>query len=92
MGFRIFFSPSKVDFYDLLAQNNVIAKVTSAELFMNCFMAQVFFSLADNDTDISKTHLNKAEQIIKVDFYLRLQNTENFALSASRSLQLLEQF
>ena len=89
MGFRIFFSPSKVDFYDLLAQNNVIAKVTSAEL---CFMAQFFFSLADNDTDISKTHLNKAEQIIKVDFYLRLQNTENFALSASRSLQLLEQF
>ena len=59
---------------------------------MNCFMAQFFFSLADNDTDISKTHLNKAEQIIKVDFYLRLQNTENFALSASRSLQLLEQF
>ena len=42
------------------------------------------FSLADNDTDISKTHLNKTEQIIKLDFYLRLQNTENFALSASR--------
>ena len=41
------------------------------------------FSLADNDTDISKTHLNKTEQIIKLDFYLRLQNTENFALSAS---------
>ena len=43
----------------------------------------MFFSLADNDTDISKTHLHKAEQIIKLDFYLRLQNTENFALSAS---------
>ena len=42
------------------------------------------FSLADNDTDISKTHLNKTEQIIKHDFYLRLQNTENFALSALR--------
>ena len=23
--------------------------------------------------------INKAEQIIKMDFYLRLQNTENFA-------------
>ena len=45
----------------------------------------MFFSLADNDTDISKTHLNKIDQIIKVDFYLRLQNTENFALKASRN-------
>ena len=40
--------------------------------------------MADNDTDISKAHLNKEEQIIKVDFYLQLQNTENFALSALR--------
>ena len=32
---------------------------------------------------MSKTHLNKEKQIIKVDFYLQLQNTENFALSAS---------
>ena len=43
----------------------------------------MYFSLANNDTDISKTHLNQAEQIIKMDFYLRLQNTEHFALSAS---------
>ena len=46
------------------------------------FWLNIFFSLADNDTDISKTHLNKIDQIIKLDFYLRLQNTENFALSA----------
>ena len=46
-------------------------------------MLNIFFSLADNDTDRSKTHLNKAEQIIQLDFYLRLQNTESFALSAS---------
>ena len=45
--------------------------------------------MADNDTDISKIHLNKAEQIIKVDFYLRLQNTENFALSASSASTLI---
>ena len=49
------------------------------------FLFNIFFSLADNDTDISKTHLNKIDQIIKVDFYLRLQNTENFALKASRN-------
>ena len=48
------------------------------------FLAQFIFSLADNDTDISKIHLNKAEQVIKLDFYLLLQNTENFALSMSR--------
>ena len=54
--------------------------MTSSKL---CFLAQFLFSLADNDSDISKTHLNKAEQIIKVDFYLRLQNTENFALNTS---------
>ena len=48
--------------------------MTSSKL---CFLAQFIFSLADNDNDISKTHLNKAEQIIKVDIYLRLQNTEN---------------
>ena len=41
------------------------------------------FSLADNNTDISKTHLNQEEQIIKLDFYLHHKNTENFALSAS---------
>ena len=38
--------------------------------------------MACNDTDIWKTHLNKAEQIINLDFYLRLQNTENSALNA----------
>ena len=43
----------------------------------------MFFSLADNDTDVSKTHLDKAEQVIKLDFYLRLQNLENFALSST---------
>ena len=43
------------------------------------YFSSVYFSLADNDTDISKTHLNQAEQIIKVNFYLRLQNKENFA-------------
>ena len=53
------------------------------------FWLSTFFSLADNDTDISKTHLNKAEQIIKVDFYLRHQNTENFALSASSASTLI---
>ena len=36
--------------------------------------------MADNDIDISKTHLDKAEQVIKLDFYLRLQNTKKFAL------------
>ena len=36
----------------------------------------MFFSLADNDTDISKAHLNKAGQMIKLDCHLRLQNTE----------------
>ena len=28
------------------------------------------------DTDIWKTHLNKAEEIIKLNFHLRLQNTK----------------
>ena len=45
------------------------------------------FYLADNDIDISKTHLSKTKQIIKLDFYLRLQNTENFALNASSPLR-----
>ena len=39
--------------------------------------------MADNDTDISKTLLTKVDQIIKLHFYLPLQNTEKFALSAS---------
>ena len=51
-------------------------------------MLNIFFSLADNDTDRSKTHLNKAEQIINLDFYLRLQNTENFASSTSRTTKV----
>ena len=34
---------------------------------------------------IHETHLNKIEQIIKLDFYLRYQNIENFALNASRN-------
>ena len=42
--------------------------------------------MADNDTDISKTHLNKIDEKIQVDFHLRLQNTENFALKSSRIL------
>ena len=56
-----------------------------------CFLPKHFFSLANNDTDISKTHLNKAEQIVQVNFYLRLQDTENFDLSASRTKKLLEE-
>ena len=48
--------------------------------------------MGDNDnTDLSKTHLNKGEQIIKVNFYLRLQNTDNFALSAS-SLHVIARY
>ena len=48
--------------------------------------------MADNDTtDLSKTHVNKAEQMIKVNFYLRLQNTDNLALSAS-SLHVIARF
>ena len=39
--------------------------MTSSKL---CFLAQYIFSLADNGTDISKTHLNKAEQIVNVVF------------------------
>ena len=50
-------------------------------------MLNTFFSLADNETNTWKIHLNKAEQIIKLGFYLRLQNTENFALSASSTEQ-----
>ena len=50
------------------------------------FRSIYFFSLADNDNDISKTHLNKAEQIIKQDFHLRLHNTENFALVIANDL------
>ena len=80
LGFGFFSSPCKLNFCDFLAQNNVIAKVKPSKL---CFLAKYIFPLADNDTDISKTHLNKAEQIIKVVFHLHLQNTENFALSES---------
>ena len=53
-----------------------------------CFLAQFIFSLADNDTDISKTLLNKGEQIIKLDFYLFVQNTENFALSVPSKFEI----
>ena len=49
----------------------------------------MFFTLADNDTDISKTHLNKAEQVIKLYSNLHLQNIENFALSASSLLKFI---
>ena len=35
---------------------------------------------------LSSLNLNKAEQILKLHFYLRLQNTENFALCASSAL------
>ena len=55
----------------------------------NVFWLNIFFSLGDNDSDISKTHLNKAQEIIKLDFYLRLQNRENFALSALRTSGIL---
>ena len=30
------------------------------------------------DTDKLKTHLNEAEQVIKLNFYLHLQNTKIF--------------
>ena len=59
--------------------------MTSSKL---CFFGSIY-SLADNDTDISKTHLNKIDQIIKVDFYLHLQNTGNFALKASSVVLVL---
>ena len=49
----------------------------------------MFFPLADNDTDISKTHLNKAEQVIKLYSYLHFQNIENFALCASSLLKFM---
>ena len=49
----------------------------------------MFFTLTDNDTDISKTHLNKAEQVIKLYSNLHLQNIENFALSASSLLKFI---
>ena len=62
-----------------------MAKVTSSNF---CFWLNLFFSLVDNDTDISKTHLNKTEQIFKLDFYFHLQNTENFASSVSSDLFL----
>ena len=55
-----------------------------------CFLAPYIFSLADNDTDTSKTHLKKGEEIIKLDFYLRLHNTENFALSGLSLLKDLQ--
>ena len=48
--------------------------------------------MADDDTDISKTHLNQAEQIIKLDFYLRLQNTENYAFECVELVQRFNSF
>ena len=48
------------------------------------FWHNIHFSSANDDIDISKTHLKKAEHIIKLEFYLRPQNIEQFALSASR--------
>ena len=81
LGFGFFSSSNKLNFCDFLGQNKVIAKLMSSNFV---FWLIIFFFLADNDTDISKAHLNKAQQIIKVDFYLHLQNTENYALSALR--------
>ena len=46
--------------------------------FDSVFFFFFFFFLADNDTDISKAHLNKAEQIIKLDFF-SLQNQKILA-------------
>ena len=56
-----------------------------------CFLAQYIFSHADNDTDLLKTHVNKAEEIIKLDFYLRLQNTENFASNRQTDREIYKQ-
>ena len=56
------------------------------------FLLNVFFAEVENDnyiSYISKTHLNKAEQIIRLNFYLRLQNKENIALSVSRHLNAI---
>ena len=75
------FFPHQASLIFFLAQNDVIAKVISSYLCF--FWLNMFFSLADNDADVSKTHLDKAEQVIKLDFYLRLQNLENFALSST---------
>ena len=49
----------------------------------------MFFTLTDNDTDISKAQLNKAEQVIKLYSNLHLQNIENFVLSASSLLKFI---
>ena len=56
-----------------------------------CFLAQYIFSHADNDTDLLKTHVNKAEEIIKLDFYLRLHNTENFASNRQADREIYKQ-
>ena len=52
-------------------------------------MSSNLFSFADNDTDISKRHLNKAEQIIKLDFYLRLHSYSYNYFRVKISLKLL---
>ena len=72
-GFWFFTSPRKLYCLYFLDQNGIIPKVTSPNF---CFFVHYVFSLADNDTDIWKTHLNKAEQIIRLNFYLRIQNTD----------------
>ena len=40
------------------------------------FFAQFILPLVCNNTYIWKIHLTEPEQIIKLDFYLRLQNTK----------------
>ena len=63
---------------------------SKSDVIRPLFFAQFIFSFVDNDTDITKTHLNKAEQIIKPDFCLHLQNTEYFAVRASSYSYILK--
>ena len=51
------------------------------------FFAQFILLPACDDANYEKQNLTEAEQIIKLDFYLRVQNTKIFILSAM-SLQV----
>ena len=51
------------------------------------FFAQFILLPASDDANYEKQNLTEAEQIIKLDFYLRVQNTKIFILSAM-SLQV----
>ena len=63
---------------------NIIKELSREVMDIFTHPASLILFLAQNDvvaipicdTDIWKTHLNKAEEIIKLNFHLRLQNTE----------------